>query len=178
MAIPILTHRGSRLLSREGLFTLWSELFGEILRKNNPKARILCFVSRIPQVVVLQSYNAPPPPLKNATLRANEMIKLSKKNIVIGGERGGGCCEELGFDMAREKGYPSCAHFVKVTQDFYDYFIVEWSFCRYHWREDACISLINSRKMRLHKDSKLSCFHVDLVHLSHGFQSISFSRFL
>lgn len=30
-----------------------------------------------------------PPPLKNATLRANEMIKLSKKNIVIGGERGG-----------------------------------------------------------------------------------------
>ena len=32
----------------------------------------------------------PPPPLKNATLRANEMIKLSKKNIVIGGERGGG----------------------------------------------------------------------------------------
>ena len=66
----------------------------------------------------------PPPPLKNATLRANEMIKLSKKNIVIGGERGG-CCEELGFDMAREKGYPSCAHFVKVTQDFYDYFIVE-----------------------------------------------------
>ena len=75
----------------------------------------------------------PPPPLKNATLRANEMIKLSKKNVVIGGERGGGgCCEELGFDMAREKGYSSCAHFVKVTQDFYDYFIVEWSFCRYH----------------------------------------------
>ena len=38
----------------------------------------------------LMSLLCPPPPLKNATLRANEMIKLSKKNVVIGGERGGG----------------------------------------------------------------------------------------